>query len=65
MNTEKTITITEEDFDRAITTSMDNSLRDPRFEGNLSAAMMYTLGGAVFAREVKNTLFGKEEHHDQ
>lgn len=66
MDTSKvtTIMITEEDFNRAIKLNMAKSLRDPHFEGHTEAAMVYSLGGATFAREVKNILFGKEEHHE-
>lgn len=58
------IMVTEEDFDRAIMTNMANSIHDPHFEGHPEAAMMYSMGGVAFAKEVKNILFGKEEHHE-
>ena len=66
MDTSKvtTIIITEEDFDQAIMTNMANSLRNPHFEDHPDAAMIYSLGGVAFAKEVKNILFGKEEHHE-
>lgn len=62
--TVETIVITEEDFDRAIMTIMTKSLRDLHFEGHLGAAMAYSMGGAAFAKDVKNILFGKEENHE-
>lgn len=67
MDTSKvtTITITEEDFDRAVTMNMAKSFQDPHFKGNPDAAVVYSMGGIIFAKEVKNILFGKEEHHDQ
>lgn len=58
------IMITEEDFDQAIMANMARAVHDPHFEGHPDAAMMYSLGGVAFAKEVKNILFGKEEHHE-
>lgn len=58
------IMVTEEDFDRAVTMNMVRSIQDPHFEGHPDAAMMYSMGGVAFAKEVKNILFGKEEHHE-
>lgn len=58
------IVITEEDFDRAIMMNMVKNLHDPHFEGHPDAAMVYSMGGVAFAREVKNILFNKEEHHE-
>ena len=59
------IMITKEDFDRVIMTNMADNLHNPHFEGKPDAAMLYSLGGATFAREVRDILFGREEHHDQ
>lgn len=59
------ILISEEDFDRAIMKNLIKSIRDPHFEGHPDAAVMYSMGGAAFAKEVKIILFGKEEDHDQ
>lgn len=58
------IMITEEDFDRVIMMNMTKNLQDPHFEGHPDAAMLYSMGGVTFAKEVKNILFGKEEHHE-
>ena len=58
------IMITKEDFDRAIMMTMAKNLQDPHFEGHPDAAMLYSMGGVAFAKEVKNILFGKEEHHE-
>lgn len=58
------IMITEEDFDQAVMMNMAKNLHNPRFEGHPDAAMLYSMGGVVFAKEVKNILFGKEEHHE-
>lgn len=60
-----TIMITEEDFDRAIMMNTVKNLRDRQFEGHPEALMAFSVGGVIFAKEVKNILFGKEEHHDQ
>lgn len=58
------IMITEDDFDRAIMTNMTKNINNPSFEGHPDAALMFSMGGAAFAKEVKNILFGKEEHHE-
>lgn len=58
------IMVTEEDFDRAITMNMVKSINDPHFEGHPETAMVYSMGGVAFAKQVKNILFGKEEHHE-
>ena len=67
MDTSKTtaILITEEDFDNAIVEVTQKNLTDSRFNGSFQAALMYSTGGMVFAKEVKNILFGKEENHDK
>ena len=58
------ILVTEEDFDRAIAQNLVASLHDPHFEKQPDAALMYTMGGVAFAKEVKHILFGKEENHE-
>lgn len=59
------IMITEEDFDRAVMANMVKRLGDPHFEGHPDAAMLYSMGGVAFAKEVKNILFGREEDDNE
>lgn len=58
------VVITEEDFDRAIMTNMIRNLHNPHFEGHSDAAMIYSMGGVAFAREVKNILFREEQDNE-
>lgn len=58
------ITITKADFDTAIQMTMQKNMEDPHFKGHPEAALVYALGGATFAREVKRVLFEEEEEGD-
>lgn len=55
------IAITRADFNAAIETVMQRSMEDPHFEGHPEARMIYSMGGAVFAKEVMWVLFGDKE----
>jgi hypothetical protein len=55
------VLITGEDFDRAISEVLHNNLTDPRHLEHPEGALAFSLGGAVFAREVKEILFRGEE----
>lgn len=59
------ITITRADFHTAIQTVMQRNMEDPHFEGHPEARMLYSLGGATFAREVMRVLFGEEDKTDE
>lgn len=55
------ITITKADFDTAIKTMLQKNMEDPRFSEHPVGAFAYTMGGAVFAREVMMTLFEEDK----
>ena len=55
------VMITEEDFDRAISMALQNNLTDPHFKEHPEGALIFSMGGAIFAKEVKKILFGAEE----
>ena len=59
------VTITKDDFNAAISATMQNNMKDPHFEGHLESAMIYVMGGATFAREVMKILFGEEDKTDE
>lgn len=61
MDNTRTITITKADFMEAIINVVISTIRDPNFmEDRAEATMTFCMGGMVFAREVMDTLFGKE-----
>ena len=53
----KTITITKEDFDNAVTKVMESSMEDPTLKRSAEAMMLYTIGGVTFAKQVRDELF--------
>ena len=59
------ITITRADFNTAIQMTMQKNMTDPHFEGHPEAGMLYSLGGATFAREVMKVLFEEEDETDE
>lgn len=59
------IMVTELDFDNAIMENMVKQITSQVFDGHPDAALMYTMGGMTFAKEVKNILFGRKQSHDQ
>ena len=65
MDESKVAVISEEDFDQAVSAAMISSLADPDFHGHFQTAMAFSMGGAIFARKVKELLFSKkEEDHE-
>lgn len=58
------ILITKEDFNNAIQKNMEAQLRSPQFKGHTEAAMIYAMGGIVFAREVMNILFEEVQNNE-
>ena len=59
------VTITRADFHTAIQMTMQKNMEDPHFVGHPESAMLYSMGGAVFAREVMKILFGEEDETDE
>ena len=55
------IMISEEDFDKAISITLNSNLTNPNAKEHPEGALVFSLGGAIFAREVKKILFGTEE----
>lgn len=53
----KTITITEEDFNKAITQVMEDSTEEPTLKQSVEAMMLYIIGGVAFAKQVRDELF--------
>lgn len=54
----RTITITEEQFSKAVTDEMMSIVNDPKIADKGQGAFLFAMGGASFAHSVGRRLFG-------
>ena len=55
--------VTAEEFDAAVQQVIHNQVSDPKLEG--LGKLLIPMTGAIFAKEVKESLFGKTEENKE
>lgn len=55
--------VTAEEFDAAVKQVIHNQVSDPKLEG--LGKLLISMTGAIFAKEVKEILFGKTEENKE
>lgn len=55
--------VTVEEFDAAVQQVIHNQVSDPKLEG--LGKLLISMTGAIFAKEVKEILFGKTEENKE